>query len=456
MNTDRKSPPVDAKSQTVSQGVRNPELRQAVEEIVPKLMYPLENMKGAVEGAEAVGLDQRATLGSGWPWLSRVVLLITDRRLLELSVRPMGRRLEGRVRTFPWSAVTTISYSRRRLQLTARNGRTIEWEVRLPLSQAVLDRIRNSAARLGEPFGSRVCNRCGSAAFSGGRVCSGCGAWVVDPREVASYGWTTPGAGLWMTRHPTLGMGRLFLELTAALGFGMVVLVSGSAPVLAAAVLSAAILLTLIKLESVRIARLVAARSGVGLRWSKQLWERLRTPSVVLFAVLLAAPLFFAGSMNTRISADLDFVVSDQLWSPAPEKNSENDPGIRSAWSHRDGWTVTVTAEALEPFTNFEDTYTWIERNPGDGFERAPIGDFETYMVVDPASTAGLPEGTTSLELHVLDRTGRDVHTLAAQSPAAAVSVRISEIKNLLRHAIWIDPREGDRDRGLPEVLRSQ
>ena len=48
MNTDRKSPPVDAKSRTVSQGVRNPKLRQAVEEIVPKLMYPLENMKGAV------------------------------------------------------------------------------------------------------------------------------------------------------------------------------------------------------------------------------------------------------------------------------------------------------------------------------------------------------------------------------------------------------------------------
>jgi hypothetical protein len=443
MSSNRKAPPADATPEAVSKGVRNPKLRQAVNEIVPKLMYPLENLHGVVEGAEAVGLDQRATLGFGWPWLSRVVLLITDRRLLELSVRPMGRRLEGRVRTFPWSAVKAISCSVHRLQLTARTGQTVEWEVRLPIARTALDRIRNSADRLGEPFGNRVCNRCGSAAFSGGRVCSGCRAGVVDPHEVASYGWKIPGAGLWMTRHPVLGMGRLVLELIAVLVFGRVVLESGGALVLAAAVLGAAVLLTLIKLESIRMARLMAARSGVGLRWSRRLWDRLRIPAVVLFAVLLAAPLFFAGSMNTQISADLDFVVSDEPWSRASADALGNDPSLRSAWSHRDGWMVTVTAESLEPFADFESTYPWIERENGDSDEQTPISDFETYMVVDLAPPAELPEGTTNLELHVLDRSGRDVHTLATTSPATAVQARASEIRNLLRHAIWIDPRKG-------------
>lgn len=444
MSTTQKAPPADAASRVVAKGVRNPKLRQAVEEIVPKLMYPLEDLLGVVEGAEAVGLDQRAKLGFSWPWLNRVVLLITDRRLIELGVRPMGRRLEGRVRTFPWSAVKTASYGNRRLQLTARNGHTIEWEVQLPLARAALDRIRNSAGRLGEAFGSRLCDRCGSASFSGGRRCSGCGAGVVDPGEVASYSWTVPGAGLWMTRHPVLGAGRLVLELIAVLVFGRVVLTSGSAVVLAAAVLGAAVLLTLITLEGVRMARLVAVRSGVGSTWSKRFWDRLRVPSVVLLAVLLAAPLFFTGSMNTQISADLDFVVSDQPWSPVPEKARENDPGLRSAWLHRDGWTVTVAAESLEPFADFEDTYTWIGRDHGDGVERVPIGAFEAYMVVEPAPTAGLPEGTTSIEVHVVDRPGRDVHTLAALSPAEAVPARAAEIKKLLRYAIWIDP--GVRD----------
>lgn len=444
MNRNLTTPPADARSRAMWKGVCNPKLRRAVETIVPTLLYPLENVMGVVDGAEALGLDQRATLGFGWPWLSRVVLLITDRRLLELGVRPMGRRLEGRVRTFPWSAVRSISYGRRRLQLTAVNGQTIEWEVRLPLTRVALDRIRNSAGRLGEPFGSRVCNRCGSAAFSGGRACSGCGAQVVDPREVASYGWTIPGAGLWMTRHPVLGMGRLVLELIAVLGFGLVVVRLGSAPALAAAVLGAAILMILIKVESVLVARLVAARSGVGLRWSRRLWDRLRIPSAALFAVLLAAPLFFTGSMNTRIGADLDFVVSDQRWRPVSEEILANDPGLRSAWTHRDGWTVIVTAESLEPFATFESTYPWIEQGRGDGVERVPIGDFETFMVIDPAPTAGLPEGTASLEIHVLDRSGRDVHTLTALSPTAAVPVRTAEIQDLLRHAIWIEPREGD------------
>ena len=442
MNTNRVAAPVDATSGCVADGVRDPKLRRAVEELVPRLIYPAERLHGVVEGVEAVGLDQRATLGSDWPWISRVVLLITDRRLLELSVRPMGRRLEGRVRTFAWSAVMSISCGRRSLQLTSRNSGSIEWEVRVPLVGAALGRIKNSAAPLSEAFGSRVCDRCGTAAFSGGRACSGCNAGVVDPQEVASYGWTVPGAGLWMTNHPILGMGRLILELIAALVFGVVVLISGSAPALVAAVVGAAIVLTLVKLESVRIARLVAARSGVGMKWSGRLWDRLRAPIAVLSAALLAAPLFFAGSMDSRISADLDFVVSDQLWSPTPPNAEATDPHLRSVWLHRDGWTVTVAAEALEPFAGFEETDIRIEGDPGADVEQVRIADFETFMLVDPTPTNDLPERTTRLELRVFDRSGRDVHTLATQAPEGAIPFRAAEIRNLLRHAIWTDPRD--------------
>jgi hypothetical protein len=442
MNTKRETDTVDVTSQRVAAGIRNPKLRRAVEEIVPRLIYPAERLHGVVEGVEALGLDQRATLGFDWPWISRVVLLITDRRLLELSVRPMGRRLEGRVRTFAWSMVRAISCDRRRLQLTSRNGASIEWAVRMPLAGAALGRLKDSAAPLGEAFASRVCDRCGSAAFSGGRICSGCNARVVDPREVASYGWTIPGAGLMMTRHPVLGAGRLILELVAALVFGWAVLSSGSALALGTAVVGAAIILPLIKLESVRIARLVAARSGVGMKWSGRPWDRLRAPVAVLAAALLAAPLFFAGSMNTRISADLDFIVPDQLWSPTPPNAVVTDPHLRSVWSHRDGWTVTVAAEALEPFAGFEDTHIRIEDDPGTDDEQVQIADFETFMVVDPAPIKDLPEHTTRLELHVFDRSGRDVHTLATQAPAAEISFRAAEIRNLLRHAIWTDPRD--------------
>lgn len=442
MNTKRETDTVDVTSQRVAAGIRNPQLGRAVEELVPRLIYPAERLHGVVEGVETLELDQRATLGCDWPWINRVVLLITDRRLLELSVRPMGRRLEGRVRTFAWSMVKTISCYRCRLQLTSRNGVSIEWAVRLPLAGAALGRLKDSAAPLGEIFGSRVCDRCGSAAFSGGRICSGCNARVVDPREVASYGWTIPGAGLMMTRHPVLGSGRLILELIAALVFGWAVLSSEGVVALGAAVVGAAIILSLIKLESIRIARLVAARSGVGMRWSGRLWDRLRAPVAVLAAALLAAPLFFAGSMETRISADLDFIVPDQLWSPTPPSADLTDPHLRSVWSHRDGWTVTVAAEALEPFAAFDETRIRLEGTNGADIEPLKIADFETLLVVDPAPTGDLPESITKLELHVFDRSGRDIHTLAALAPAAAISLRETQIRDLLRHAIWTDPRD--------------
>ncbi len=443
MNTKRETDTVDVTSQTVAAGIRDPQLGSVVEELVPRLIYPAERLHGVVEGVEALELDQRSTLGLDWPWINRVVLLITDRRILELSVRPLGRGLEGRVRTFAWSMVKAISCNRSRLQLTSRNGASIEWAVRIPLAGAALGRLKEGAAPLGEAFASRVCDRCGSAAFSGGRVCSGCNARVVDPREVASYGWAIPGAGLMMTRHPVLGAGRLILELVAALVFGWTVLSSGSVVALGAAVIGAALILPLIKLESVRIARLVVARCGVGMRWSGRLWDRLRAPSAVLSAALLAAPLFFAGSMETRISADLDFIVPDQLWSPTPPgAEAATDPHLRSVWSHRDGWSVRVSAEALEPFATFDEARIRLEGTEGADIEPVQIAGFETLLVIDPAPTGDLPASITKLELHVFDRSGRDIHTLATLAPAAAISLRATEIRDLLRHAIWTDPRD--------------
>ena len=442
METKRQPDSENAISQCVAAGVRNPHLRKAVEEIVPKLIYPAELLHGAVEGVEALGLDHRATLGFDWPWISRVVLLITDRRLLELSLRPMGRELEGRVRTFAWSMVTAVSCDRRRLVLSSRNGGECGWELRSPLSSAALRRLKESAAPLGEAFGGRVCDRCGSAAFSGGNICSGCNARVVDPREVASYGWTVPGAGLMMTRHQVLGAGRLIIELIAALAFGLAVLTSGSAMALAAVVVGAAIILLLIKLESVRIARLVAARSGVGMRWSERLWSGLRAPMAVLSIALLAAPLFFVGSMETRISADLDFIVPDQLWNPTQERADLTNSHPRSVWSHRDGWTVTVAAEALEPFVGFDEARLRLEDVPGADIEPLQVANFEGCLVIGPAPTADSPERTTRLEFHVFDRSGRDVHTLATLAPASAISLRATEVRNLLRHAVWTDTRD--------------
>jgi hypothetical protein len=244
-----------------------------------------------------------------------------------------------------------------------------------------------------------------------------------------------------MTRHPVLGAGRFLLELASVLVAGLAVLWADSALTLAAVCVSAAIVLILVKIESVRIARRVVDRTGVGMRWNGPLWRRLRAPLVVLFVALLVTPLFFAGSISSKITADLDFIVPEQNWKRVQKNPARDDIHLRSAWLHRDGWRVTVTAEAFDRFAGLKATRRGFADAPGADVQPVPDTQFEAILVVDPAPSADLPQRETTVEIHVFDPSGRDVHTISTLAPASVAADRVTEIRDLFRHAIWVDPR---------------
>jgi len=436
-------------SSSLTARIRNRRLQGAVDDSLSCLLYPAERLHDIVESVEVPRLDLRATLGSSWPWLHRAVLLVTDRRLLELAVRPMGRGLEGRVRDFPWSRVANISCDDHNLLLTPRDGEVAEWTLRSSVESSLLLRLKAGAGLVGEKFGSRVCDRCGAPTFNRNGTCSGCDARVVDPREVAKRGWLVPASGLLMMRHGLLGAGRLILELAVVLAVGMAVLASDSRLIVGAIAVGAVVLLTLIKIESIRIARLVADRSGVGMRWSPRLWDRLRVPGLVLSAALLVTPFFFAGYMESRISADLDFVVPEYRWKRLEVASNADGSHPRSVWSHRDGWSVTVTAEALNRFVDIDAARLRFVEAHGADVQTVDVPNFEAVLVLDPAPGGDLPRRSTRLALLVFDRWGRDVHTLATRAPAEAVPHRAAELQDLLRHAIWTEPHDLSRAEGL-------
>jgi hypothetical protein len=441
--TTQRAPAIDeVVTRRLEARVGNRHLRSRIEEVLPRLVYPGEQLHDFAEGIEWPTLDGRAMLGSAWPWLRRVVLVFTDRRLIELSVRPLGRSLEGRIRTFAWSKVMTLSCDRHYLTLSSRDRGAVRWELRTALSGSALKELKGAAAPLGELFGSRLCDRCGSAAFSRRRICSRCTARVTDPREVAAQGWTIPGAGLVISRHPLLGFGRLFFEIAALAGVVWALLAADGPSQTAAAIVVALWLLPLIRLEGVRMAGRVAARSGVGERWSGASWGRLRIPALVLTVTLLAVPLFFVGSIERHISADLEMIVPEQIWHPVLPPADDAGPEVRSAWSHRDGWTVTVTARSLEPFASFEDIRMDLGQKLGVGVEPADVANFEGLLAVNQTNDPDPANRLVVLELHVFDRPGRDLHTLTTAAPAQAVSHRATEMRDLLRHAIWVPPRQ--------------
>ena len=436
-------------SSSLTTRIRNRRLQGAVDDSLSCLLYPAERLHDIVESVEVPRLDLRATLGSSWPWLHRTVLLVTDRRLLELAVRPMGRSLEGRVRNFPWSRVAKISCDDHNLRLTSRDGEVAEWILRSSIESSLLLRLKAGAGLVGEKFGSRVCDRCGAPTFNRNGTCSGCDARVVDPREVAGRGWLVPASGLMMTRHGLLGAGRLILELTVVLTVGMAVLASDSPLTLGAVAVCAIVLLTLIKIESVRIARVAADRSGVGMRWNPRLWNRLRVPGLALLVALLVTPFFFVGYMESRISADLDFVVPEHRWKRSEVVSNMDGSLPRSVWSHRDGWSVTVTAEALNRFVDVDAARLRLVEAHGADVQTVEVPNFEAVLVLDPAPVVELPHRSTRLELLVFDRWGRDVHTLATRAPTEAVPHRAAELQDLLRHAIWTEPHDLSRAEGL-------
>jgi hypothetical protein len=196
-----------------------------------------------------------------------------------------------------------------------------------------------------------------------------------------------------------------------------------------------AVILGRLKLESVRMSRSVAGRAGMGEGQRWQFWRRLRLPGVTLSVAALVLPFIFLGELSPGVSSELVFEAAGSGWRERVVDGHGGGAAAGSAmpsvWISPQGFEVSVAATTLPPFTAFA-SYCESVASGGDG-ERLRIGGHEVLqrVVGDAGSSA-------TIELHVLDPSGGDVHVLATTTPRAQMATRLAALRDLVDRSYFV------------------
>lgn len=417
--------------------------------LLVSLLGPDEVVLDWVRGIEDAALLDRACLGWLFPFLRRVVIVVTGERLLEIAVDWRGSKSLGRVRSCPWASQSSVKMRRDKLELSGRNGP--RWWVH---DAADRERVRQALVQVrglcGPPRSEKrppqpICDRCGGRTDLAG--CLTCGT----PRRMARLaGWLSlaiPGAGARFAGHPVLAVLFGSGELLAIASIAVYVLAAdgGLKKLIAFAVLLP--VLVLVKLEGVVLARVLAERAGAIDRPSLRRWRRLLAPGFVVSTVALVAPIPFAGSIGRDITADLEVQSSpaDPDWVCTSDRSLWHvDPEIdsRSECARPDGLVVQIRAQPLRRFETFDELPARIAQEFGEHLLEGPaMRRLGPHDVLVTRVTAPGTQERLGLFFFVLHRSGRDVHIVSSEVEAADGDDTERALARLIRRAIWVRPR---------------
>ena len=102
----------------------------AVTDLLFHVLEYNESVLAFTEAVELADLRSRAVFGGWWPSVHRVALVFTGRRLVEISLTAGGRRISGRVRSFPWDRVAGFSLEAPWLEIKTWAEASFRWYFR--------------------------------------------------------------------------------------------------------------------------------------------------------------------------------------------------------------------------------------------------------------------------------------------------------------------------------------
>jgi hypothetical protein len=427
-----------------------------VEGVSWKLLQKGEKALYLLPGTRFPTLLERLGLGFLWPRFQRVALLITDQRLIEMSLLHGQTALGTRMSSTPWSQVRelTLRPFPRRFALTPAQGRPQKWQVPLRgdgrFLALLLPLVRGKLVP-GNVLVPRLvplwhCPMCGAVVRRQPSSCRSCGvrfktAWMATLMALAF-----PGAGLFYAGHPLLGMADLAIEVAAygVVASRLLLAANRSAEVVAAVL--AACLFAVTKLESVHAARLLAARAKPEDDLRRRFWHRSAVGGAALCLFAIAFPFLFVGSLDHVVSHDLVFDAGDLGWRGGSLRSAwgsdRNDLDKRSEWVHGKDWTVSVRAYPLEHGESFEDFCQVFDERRSES-DQPPGRPFHLGILRGEwAVTRGVQrDGRRLVELQYLvnDARGRDVHIVTAFVTPEEADAVANGVARLLSRARWID-----------------
>ena len=259
-------------------------------------------------------LSQRG-LGLLWSSYHQVVIVFTDRRLIEIELGFRGAGLGTRVRSYPWTQVRSLDMKLGRLVLAPGQGRTQRWKAHhardRELIGSLLAHLREKALALGSsasaasaiepgvpaarPVPIWHCPNCGSATADYPKSCAICGTAIRQGKTATLLALVFPGAGLLYAGHPILALFDFIGEIALFVIFAFLVIsTSGSELWTMVGILS---LIFLTKVESVHLATILVKRTKPDEPGASSRWRALLIAGALLTAALLVLPFAFAGRL---------------------------------------------------------------------------------------------------------------------------------------------------------------
>jgi len=385
----------------------------------------------------------------------QVVLIFTDRKVIEVLFGVRGMTAGTRVRSFPWTSVRDLRLRLGKLVMSPARGKKQSWKIPLrgdrSLLKMLLARLKPRLLEQGEgparPLPLLHCPECGGVLADAAVACDSCRASFRSPRLAAILSMAFPGAGLLYAGHPFLAAGDFLGELFLYMIFLMLMLQAEPGTVMIAAGLGA-FLFILTKLESVHLSRILAARTRPEPPARRSRYGRLALVGGLASLILIGVAFPLAGAARPVVDRDLEAGGPDNVWEGSREQTEwssfKDDPTTRSQWTHPNGTLITLFAYPqgmLDDVAEFRSSARQEFLAQGmailleDDDVPPPFRGFRFLM------NGWTEDGEPLSQVHyfILDDRNRDIHHVVAAVMGEDPSSPDELTRDLLSHAHWID-----------------
>ena len=433
---------------------------RAAAPMLDRLLEPGEHVLYAAQAVQKPSVFQAMSLG----WLAymyhQVLLVFTDRRVIEILLNQKAKAPDTRIRSFPLNRVSKLSLRFLSVTLVPVKGKKGTWTVsggdrkllKLLLPR-IQERLHPEPAPPEEATPKWHCPSCFAACTPNPKNCEACGTLFRSSGLASVLSLAFPGAGLLYSGHPVLAAFDFLGELMA---FGFIALMLAMAGTDTASVIAfagmGALAFFLTKFESIHLGHILVTRSRPDDRERRARWKKFAGVGGVLSVAAIAGALALSGTLGAVQKHDLHF--EHARWEGSRDPSEwlffTEDPTLRSQWTHEDGWLVSVFAYPLSSLQTFESFK--------DEFLQEVARQNLTNVVEDevlPSTVKGfrhvgdlIGEGgikLTAIYYFVYGPEESEIHQLLTVVEAHEADAVESYLQDLLVEARWIPAAELDR-----------
>jgi len=434
---------------------RRRDLMAAAAAPLDRLLQPDEKILYVAQAMQMPPVMHLLALGRLAQVYHQVLLVLTDRRLIEILLTPRGKSPDTRLRTWTWKDAVKIDVGWfRKFVVVPAKGKKQAWTLATGGDRKILKllapRLRERLVPEGTTSAMALpywhCPKCASAVAEDAARCGACGTTFRSSRLAVWLSLAFPGAGLFYAGHPALATFD-FLGETLIFGlFAFMLVMARDAAEVTGLAMALAIFLVLTKLESVHLSHILVRRTRPDTPERQVAFRRFAVAGGVMSILFLGGAAVATGAARPVVDRDLE-PDAEVGWlvtrTPGEFEDFAEDKTARSQWSHPAGLTVTMFAYPLTRLESPEQFRADFRQAVQAGGGRLVLEDedvpapFQGFRVVRE-STDGDGTPATLIDYFVFDPEGRDIHQFFAAVRTEDAGLAEPMVRNAVAGAHWI------------------